>query len=635
MFPQINSIFRHKDKISIPNLLIHNNRTNLLDQAKVDRNTLQRENNGSFIVTNEKDKLDVIGASFAAVYSQNKDLGKPRLNEIIEKQFDDIVGDIEININTNTSLVQFSENNTASSPHWDIDPDYFPSTLETLKLFRKLNNKKSAGTDGIPNIVLKNLPLSMIYDYNIIFNNCLNNCYFPKEWKTARVVPIPKKGKNLSDPSSYRPISLLPNISKIFEILIKIALEKFLSEKDIIPDNQFGFRYQLSTVHALNKLTSDIHYALARKESVAACLIDLEKAFDTVWIKGLVYKLLKKGCPTHLLTIIISMLRNKKFYMAGGFVSQNLIFELVDGMQQGTVTAPTLFNFYNADIPNLFGLAEASNMYTLFFADDLIVYIRGINVKKLQGRLQNIVEKINEYYLTWKLKINPQKCETILFREKLANKCPTFRRTYKTFNIKINDIAIPHQKIVKYLGVYLDECLLLNKHIDIQLNRARKSFLAHSRIFYSNFLNNRIKIICYMLLVRPILTYGCPIWYNVSPHIMEKMRKFERKCLKACTRVYRNERYNFKRFESCKRLCEDAEIPRLDSHLIKLVRDYFANIPEICNNDLIRGSIYPNDEYYKNSLLSGHLPPEAFIFLDKTSRIMDKNNIPTILSRPG
>ena len=156
---------------------------------------------------------------------------------------------------------------------------------------------------------------------------------------------------------------------------------------------------------------------------MAACLIDLEKAFDTVWIKGLFYKLNNKGCPPHLLKIIVSMLRNKKFHIASKNSNTNRIFELTDGMQQGTVTVPTLFNFYKADIPRLFGLASARDIYTLFFADDLIIYCRGKNVKKIHKKMQDIYDKINDYYFTWKLKINPSKCETILFRDKLLNKC--------------------------------------------------------------------------------------------------------------------------------------------------------------------------------------------------------------------
>ena len=112
--------------------------------------------------------------------------------------------------------------------------------------------------------------------------------------------------------------------------------------------------------------------------------------------------------------------------------------------------------------------------------------------------------------------------------------------------------------------------------------------------------------------------------------MMEKYRKFERKCLRACTRVYRSEKSNYKHYESCKNLYNTAGISRIDCHIIKLVRDYFANISKINNNGLIRGAVYPNDEYYKKALLSGNIPPEAFTYLDKTNRITDRNNIPTI-----
>ena len=172
--------------------------------------------------------------------------------------------------------------------------------------------------------------------------------------------------------------------------------------------------------------------------------------------------------------------------------------------------------------------------------------------------------------------------------------------------------------------------MLLNKHIQTQLEKARKSFFANSRIFYSDYLFPKIKIICYMLLIRPILTYGCPIWYNISPHTMEKIRIFERKCLRACTRIYKSERSNFLHYENCKILYDKSNIPRIDSHIIKLIRDYFANINLIKNNNLINSSLYPNDEYYKRTFITGNIPPEAFPLLDRTGRISDRNNIPII-----
>lgn len=161
-------------------MIIQNNLTNLLTNVNIDPQLLQRNKDGNFIITNEEDKQNVIGANFAAVYTQNKNLGKQRLSEMIERHYDNAVDDLDTGTSLDASLVIFSDRNVASDPHWDTDTKYFHTPLETLRLFRSLNNKKSSGTDGIPNVVLKRLPFRIIYDYNILFNNCLNNCYFPE-----------------------------------------------------------------------------------------------------------------------------------------------------------------------------------------------------------------------------------------------------------------------------------------------------------------------------------------------------------------------------------------------------------------------------------------------------------------------
>ncbi|CAD6212890.1 GSCOCG00011073001-RA-CDS, partial [Cotesia congregata] len=123
--------------------------------------------------------------------------------------------------------------------------------------------------------------MSIITDYCVLFNNALKLMYFPSKWKKADVIAIKKPGKNSNDPASYRPISLLPNIGKVYEIIISKAIMHFCNEEKIIPDHQFGFQKKLSTIHAITKFTSDICKALNNNECVGACLIDYEKAFDT------------------------------------------------------------------------------------------------------------------------------------------------------------------------------------------------------------------------------------------------------------------------------------------------------------------------------------------------------------------
>ncbi|XP_076751563.1 uncharacterized protein LOC143423842 [Xylocopa sonorina] len=170
-----------------------------------------------------------------------------------------------------------------------IPTNFFTSFVKLENTFRNLNNKKSASFDGIPNIVLKHLPRQYIFHYTILFNNCLHSAHFPAAWKTAKLITIKKKGKDSSDPNSYRPISLLPNISKVFE-----------------------------TIHAITKFTSDICWARNAGDCIGAVMIDLEKAFDTVWLDGLFYKLLKKDFPIPLIKLLWNMLHDKKFYVTNG-----------------------------------------------------------------------------------------------------------------------------------------------------------------------------------------------------------------------------------------------------------------------------------------------------------------------------
>lgn len=131
--------------------------------------------------------------------------------------------------------------------------------------------------------------------------------------------------------------------------------------------------------------------------------------------------------------------------------------------------------------------------------------------------MENIVEKIDDYYKTWNLRLSPSKCETILFRKLVENITSKAKVGYKNFQINITipgtniKEAVPHKKVVKYLGVQIDYLLRENKHIDTQLAKVRAAFKANSSIFYNKHLTNRAKTILYTLLIRPIITYASPI----------------------------------------------------------------------------------------------------------------------------
>ena len=173
------------------------------------------------MITNPIDKLNLLGVHFQDVHTQNESLGKPQLNNTIKEKIDLLKQEINTDLSNNSSVCNFSSTNTSDNPNDSVVPQNYFTNFTSLQLkFAKLNNKKSSSFDGIPNIALKKLPLNYIYYFAIIFNNCLNIAYFPSAWKTAKLITIKKKDKDGSQLSSYRPISLLPNISKVFETLI-------------------------------------------------------------------------------------------------------------------------------------------------------------------------------------------------------------------------------------------------------------------------------------------------------------------------------------------------------------------------------------------------------------------------------
>lgn len=541
-----------------------------------------------------------------------------------------------IRVNQNTQTV-FTNENPATNPLRGVDdPLVFCNLVEIKSILKKVPNKTSSGLDNIPMIVLKHLPDRVIIALAIIFNNSINHYYFAKDWNCAKVLPILKNGKPPDEPASYRPISLTSNVSKIYEMVVNIRIVNFSTEQNIIPDNQYGFKQQHSTTHAINKLLSDINTNIHYGKLVGAALIDLEKAFDSVWLNGLLYKLHNFRFPQWLIYLIWDMISNKKFVTWDGSETSTVTFNISEGLQQGTVNSPVLFNIFTSSVINLFDLnTDNSNASSIAYADDLIVYIHGTRPTTIQNDLEQLVEKINHYYMTWNLRINPDKCETILFRKPVYYLSKDKREGWRNFHISTtlpgtNDkVRIPHRQVVKYLGVYLDHLLRGNIHLTIQRQKALAAFHANSRIFYNVHLTKRAKIILYLLLIRPIISYAAPIWWNSNVSAMEQLRAFERSCLRACLRLYRSTHSNYNHYVSNKTLYNTANVPRIDSFCVKLTRDYYSKLRTIRNAHINNLAII-DERTVSSQALSGYLTPQSFIYFDSRGIIQNSDNIPII-----
>lgn len=631
-FPKINKMFRRREGIEIENLKIPSQHTAMIKRSGA-LDMAQREEDGSYSIRDPIKKLDLLGAHFEEVNALSFLNTGTRLKELVDAKATEFRAEED----QNSRLTVFSDENPA---HWPrvaaAEEEYSPlcNWIKVRWICQHLPNKTSTGPDEIPAIVIKHLPANIIITYTVIFNNAFNNNYFPKAWKKTKTIPIKKKDKDHSSPASYRPINLAPNISKVFEALIKEEIENECKKRNLIPNNQFGFRFAHSTEHAIAKLTTDICRHLNNNEIVAACLLDIEKAFDTIWHNGLIYKLLKKVFPTQLIRLIVEMIEGQEFVVSDGVKRSENTYRVREGLQQGRVCSPTLFSIYNDGI-NMADLNSDNNTYSIAFADDEIVYVAGKSTIKIKEKLQELVEKRNRHHRMWNLKLNPIKCETIIFRKPYNFLSKNIRTGLKNFNIAISTPhstepnKIPHKDTVKYLGVHMDHLLRMNKHIDTQLMKANRAVMANSKLFHNKHMPKRAKVICYQLLIRPILTYAPTACRNVSASTVEKLRRFERKCLRACLNMYRSQKTEYKHFISNQQLLNEANISRIDNHILKLIRMSLSRYRR-SDNKIIEELSTCSEEYADKCMKTGYIPIAAFSHIDAKDLIQDGQNRPIL-----
>lgn len=432
------------------------------------------------------------------------------------------------------------------------------SPREIKKLIRQLATRKSPGHDSIPNIVLKHLTPKAHAFLATTLNTCLRLGYFPATWKVAHILLFLKPGKNPHVPSSYRPISLLCTILKVFEKIISKRLNDFLITKNIIPKFQFGFRRKHSTSHQLTRLTEIIERGFESKKHTLVAFLDFSQAFDKVWIKGLVYKLLQLETPAYLLRIIASFLMNRTFAVKINAELSNKR-EIKAGVPQGSILGPILFNIYVSDI------TASPETHLAMYADDTAVIAQHDNIIEGAIQLQEAVNHITNWCDKWYLQLNPQKCETKIF---------TLRRPNNPLNIKINNCEInwnPRDRAIRYLGLHLDRRLTWGIHINKKLNEC------HTRLVQLYPIINRkssLKIECALLiyksLLRPIITYGCTVWGAASKTQINKIQVLQNKILRIAT--------NAPWFIRNKHLHDELGVPTIRHFIRKCNKKFFQNI---------------------------------------------------------
>jgi len=316
--------------------------------------------------------------------------------------------------------------------------------IELIETINSLANKKSSGTDGLSNCMLKKEKYVFARLLKPLINESINEGHFPEALKTAIVIPIFKKGdtKNLNN---YRPISLLPVISKIFEKIINKQLTHVI-EDGYIDENQFGFRSGHSTEDAVLKFIDKIEKDKTSKKHVVSIYIDVSKAFDSCDHQIILNKLKRTGLDDRGTNLMKSYLQDRRQIVVVGD-NKGGYFVINIGVGQGTVLGPTLFKIYIMD------LHLHTTLFCCKFADDSSFEAAG-NTKDEVETICNIeLEKIDTWFRKNKLKLHPDKSRFLIHTKD------------KLINLKLGDQTIQRngyglqEESVRMLGVEIDENL--------------------------------------------------------------------------------------------------------------------------------------------------------------------------------
>lgn len=385
-------------------------------------------------------------------------------------------------------------------------------TINDIKLLLKnLNGSHSCGWDGISNFMLKSAGSSIISPLVHLFNLCISTSRLPIEWKKAKVTPIFKKGDS-SQPSNYRPISLLSSTSKLFERFLCSKLTHYFESNSLFCRYQHGFRSNHSTISALICLTEHINIAIDKNKFVLATFLDLSKAFDMVHHKTLLHKLSYYGIKDSNLLLLKNYLEQRHFSVYLSEDNASPFHPLLAGVPQGSVLGPLLFLIYTNDLQHSLSYSSI-NLY----ADDTVICTTSSSFHQAQSLLIYDVKQIITWFKANHLKLNVDKTQYIVFGTKhMTKNCPSHP-------ITIEGNQINRCKHVKYLGMELDENLTYTQHISTLCNKVCRILGPLNSI--KHLIPYKIRKSVYQAIVLPHFTYGISLWSTTSSTQLCRVKK--------------------------------------------------------------------------------------------------------------
>ena len=445
------------------------------------------------LITNHKD----IESCLFSVFFEGRHLSNGDFDVEFYREVNNLYEEvIQANIEVEQNLIDETE---------DMDDLNRPVTMNELRKAIKSTGKSVDNCNFHPTM-LHNLGNNALATLLQIFNLCLSKHQWV--WDDAEIIFLRKEGKeSYSKPGSYRPICITAYIGKLLENIIAKRIELLLLKNNLVDPDQEGFSAGKNTIRYLNRLHLGIEADKEKKMTVLCLFVDFEKAFDSVWKKGLIVKLQDLGIRGNVLKLINNFLFSRKVTLNinGKLGHQRQSAEY--GLPQGSVLSPVLFKIYVMDFVS--ELSQRKDIVILKFADDGTIKATAETSQTCVETLTYILDCLNLWTKKWRMKVNcdRNKTEVICFNTKENNK------DLIPMSFKLGDNEIYRVAETKVLGLTIDEELTYKLHSQEVL----KSLYAKWAILcqYSNRhwgFNQNVMLYLIKTLFISKLSYASHIW---------------------------------------------------------------------------------------------------------------------------
>jgi len=391
-----------------------------------------------------------------------------------------------------------------------------------LEIINSLKNSSSCGPDQLNTKLIKMNSHHFARHLTLLINDSLKIGNFPSLLKVSKIIPIHKKDSKTTI-GNYRPISLLNNLSKVFEKYINIHLNEYLIKNDLLMKGQHGYRKLHNCITCVSSVHDFICNKLEKRRKLIAIFLDLSKAFDCIDHEILLNKIKRYGIKNNNLKLFNSYLQNRTHFTEINN-ERSIVLETKKGVPQGSILGPILYSIFCNDI----SFFNSNDTKIFLYADDTCIIIDSNDYASLQSKCTEIMNKILIWFNLNRLTVNHNKSKFLIFPKETSA---------LDFKLSINNVFLEKVQCLKYLGITMQNNLSWNEFANDKIKHLLK--LKHLFKYFTSYLPTDKMLVLFKSLFISKLIYGIEFLGSIPNYLIDRLQIIQNTILKIILRKKR------------------------------------------------------------------------------------------------